>query len=61
MRESTPLFISGTLGGALITKIIGNVSDSYGNLQSGMSVMIVSCICLVVLQILIAGKTRKAN
>lgn len=50
-RRATPLFISGTLGSALITQLIGYVSTGYNDLRTGMFVLLASCLALIVLQI----------
>ncbi|HEX8246768.1 MAG TPA: MFS transporter [Pyrinomonadaceae bacterium] len=50
-RRATPLFISGTLGAALTTWLIGYVSTNYQNLRSGMFVLLGSCLLLICLQV----------
>ena len=50
-RRATPLFIFGTLGSALITWLIGFLSDRTGELRSGMYVLGVSIVLLIILQI----------
>ena len=50
-RRATPLFVSGTLGSALVTQLIGYFSTNYGNLRVGMYVLLASCLSLIVLQI----------
>ena len=50
-RRATPLFISGTLGAALTTWLIGYVSTNYQNLRIGMFVLLASCVLLICLQV----------
>lgn len=50
-RRATPLFISGTLGSALTTWLIGYVSTNYQNLRVGMFVLLASCLLLICLQV----------
>lgn len=57
-RRATPLFISGTLGAALTTWLIGYVSTNYQNLRVGMIVLLASCGLLVCLQIYLSAKSR---
>jgi len=57
-RRATPLFISGTLGAALTTWLIGYVSTSYQNLRFGMFVLLASCGLLICLQIYLYAKSR---
>ncbi|HLM00639.1 MAG TPA: hypothetical protein VK400_06255, partial [Pyrinomonadaceae bacterium] len=59
-RRATPLFISGTLGSALTTWLIGYVSTNYQNLRIGMFVLLASCLFLICLQVfLLTGKFTK--
>lgn len=57
MRKSMPLFLSGTLGGASATWLIGFVSERYENLQSGIFVLMASGLILIILQIIIASNS----
>jgi fucose permease len=51
-RRATPLFISGTLGAASTTWLIGFVSSRYENdLRSGMFVLLASVLLTIILQI----------
>ena len=50
-RRATPLFVSGTLGSALITQLIGFFSTGYGSLRVGMYVLLACCASLIILQI----------
>lgn len=50
-RRATPLFLCGTLGAALTTWLIGFLSNRYGDLRSGMFVLLVSILFLIILQI----------
>lgn len=58
-RRATPMFISGTLGAAFVTQLIGYVSTSYNNLRVGMFVLLASCLILINLQIILAMKKPK--
>ncbi|MGI9035846.1 MAG: MFS transporter [Pyrinomonadaceae bacterium] len=57
-RRATPLFVSGTLGAALITQLIGFFSTNYGSLRVGMDVLLVSCLSLLVLQIALGFNSK---
>lgn len=57
-RRATPLFISGTLGSALTTWLIGYVSTNYQNLRFGMFVLLASCGLLVFLQVYLYASSR---
>ncbi len=56
-RKAMPLFLSGTLGGAFVTSLIGFVSDKFANLQSGIFVLLASGLILIILQITIASNS----
>ncbi len=56
-RKAMPLFLSGTLGGAFATWLIGFVSERYENLQSGIFVLLASGLILIILQIIIASNS----
>jgi len=49
-RRATPLFICGTLGAAATTWAIGYASSYFGNLRSGMFVLLFSSVILIILQ-----------
>jgi MFS transporter, FHS family, glucose/mannose:H+ symporter len=54
-RRATPLFVSGTLGSAAVTWLIGFGSNQAGNLRAGMFALL-ACVCvLLVLQIVLSG------
>lgn len=57
-RRATPLFISGTLGAALTTWLIGYVSTNYQNLRVGMFVLLASCGLLIFLQVYLYATSR---
>lgn len=59
-RRATPLFICGTLGAVSSTWLIGFVSDKAGSLRSGMYVLIVSILLLIVLQMSLWLRGRRA-
>ena len=56
-RKSMPLFLSGTLGGAFITWLIGFVSTRFDNLQTGIFVLFGTGIVLLILQFIIAANS----
>ncbi|MEO6588425.1 MAG: MFS transporter [Pyrinomonadaceae bacterium] len=60
-RKAMPLFLSGTLGGAFATWLIGFVSEKSGNLQSGIYVLLGSGLILIILQIIIASNSFHKN
>jgi len=58
MRNGTPFFVCGSLGGAFITWLIGFVSNSSGNLRAGIYVLLGSSLILIFLQIFISRSPR---
>jgi fucose permease len=52
-RNATPFFVSGTLGAAVVTWLIGFVSNSTGSLQSGMYMLAGAAGVLIALHIAI--------
>lgn len=56
-HKAMPLFLSGTLGGAFATWLIGFVSEKFENLQSGIFVLLASGIILIILQVIIAANS----
>lgn len=50
-RRATPLFISGTLGAVFTTWFIGFLSNFYGDLRTGMFVLLAGVALLIFLQI----------
>lgn len=55
-RRATPLFVSGTLGAAAITWLIGFVSNQAGSLNSAMFALLGCVVLLLLLQVLLALK-----
>lgn len=53
-RKAMPLFLSGTLGGAFVTWLIGYVSEKYESLNSGIYILLVCGIIVIFLQTIIA-------
>ena len=53
-RRATPLFISGTLGAAATTWLIGFVSNKFQNLRSGMFLLLFGILFLVCLQTILS-------
>ena len=62
-RRATPLFVAGTLGGALTSYSIGFVSAKFNNLRLGMFILLAGCAVLIVVQIVLStrGKTSVDN
>ncbi len=60
-RRATPLFVSGTLGSALTTWLIGYVAANYQNLRVGMFVLLASCFLLIVLQVYLYASRSRAT
>ena len=60
-RRATPFFISGTLGAALTTWLIGYLSTSYQNLRVGMFVLPGCCLLLICLQIFLISTSPADN
>jgi fucose permease len=60
-RQATPLFIAGTLGGAVLSWLIGFLSNQMASLRSAMFVLVASVVVLLVLQtlIMLRGTARK--
>ncbi|MGI8812754.1 MAG: MFS transporter [Pyrinomonadaceae bacterium] len=58
MKRATPLFLAGTLGAAVVTYSIGFVSSRYSNLRSGMFVLFFSVVVLIIIQSVLAIKSR---
>lgn len=55
IHNAAPLFICGSLGGAFTTWLIGFTSTAFGSLQTGFVIILISCILLIVLQIVLAA------
>lgn len=53
-RKAMPLFLSGTLGGAFVTWLIGYVSEKYESLNSGIYILLACGIIVIFLQTIIA-------
>lgn len=56
-RKAMPLFLSGSLGGAITFWLIGSISEKAESLQTGILILLASCLILMVLQIIIASKS----
>jgi fucose permease len=56
-RKAMPLFLSGSLGGAITFWLIGSISEKAESLQSGIFILLASCVILMILQIIIVTKT----
>jgi len=58
-HKATPIFVFGGLGGAFMTWFVGFTSNAYNNLRAGLSVILIGCLLLIILQtILVYGKTK---
>lgn len=57
-RNSTPIFILGSLGGASINWLIGYVSTSTNSLRSGIFVLFACCLSMIFIQIYLSAKTN---
>jgi fucose permease len=53
-ENAVPLFVLGSLGGAFTTWLVGFTSTASGSLRTGFLVVLISCILLIVLQIILA-------
>lgn len=60
-QNATPLFVCGSLGGAFTTWLVGYVSTAYENIRAGFFVLLVSCLFLILLQLLLFRETRRAG
>ncbi|MDQ3133124.1 MAG: MFS transporter [Acidobacteriota bacterium] len=60
-RRATPLFICGTLGAAATTWAIGYASSYFGNLRSGMFVLLFSSVILIVLQTFLTLRKKRSE
>ncbi|MCY7347670.1 MAG: MFS transporter [Pyrinomonadaceae bacterium] len=58
-KRATPLFICGTLGAAFTTWLVGFASFYFGNLRSGMFVLLFSGLTLIILQIFLTRRTNR--
>ncbi len=52
--QATPLFICGTLGAASVTWLIGALSNIFGDLRSGMFVLLFCVVLLIILQVILS-------
>lgn len=58
-RNAAPLFVLGSFGGAFATWFIGFISTSFDSLRAGFSMILISCILLLMLQIVLSKKLSK--
>ena len=56
MKNAAPLFVLGSFGGAFATWLIGIISTNFNSLRAGFSVILISCILLLVLQIALSKR-----
>ena len=52
-RQSAPIFISGTLGAATVSALVGLVSTRFGSLRTGIVVLLIAAIAVLILQTVI--------
>lgn len=60
-KNASPLFVMGSLGGVVTTSLIGFVSESFGSLQYGITVLIFNSLILLVIQALIFFGVRSTR
>jgi fucose permease len=60
-RHATPLFVSGTLGGAAVTWLIGFVSNQAGGLWAGMFTLLACAGVVGAIQVLLAANAPRNN
>ncbi len=58
-RNAMPIFVFGGLGGAFITWLVGFTSTTFDSLRIGFSVILISCVLLIVVQIILASARSK--
>lgn len=58
-QNSTPLFVLGSSGAAFTTWFVGFISTNFDSLRAGFSVILVSCLWLIVLQIVLSKNMSK--
>lgn len=58
-QNSTPLFVLGSFGAAFTTWLVGFVSTNFNSLRAGLTVILVSCFWLLVLQIALSKSIPK--
>ena len=58
-RQATPLFVTGTVGAAVLSSLVGFVSTRSGSLQTGLLVLVASSGLLLAIQVLFSLSRRK--
>ena len=58
-QNAMPVFVLGSLGGAFITWLVGFVSTTSESLRTGFFVILMSCVMLVILQIVLVRAKSK--
>ena len=53
-QQAMPIFVLGSLGGALVTWLVGLISSTFNSLRAGFLIILLSCILLIVLQVILA-------
>ncbi|NNE99255.1 MAG: MFS transporter [Pyrinomonadaceae bacterium] len=60
-RNSTPIFVLGSIGGASINWLIGFTSTSFDSLRSGIFVLLLCCLLQISIQIYLTKKTTNPS
>ena len=55
-KNATPLFVLGSFGGAFTSWFVGYISTDFQSLRAGFSIVLISCLTLIVLQIALSRK-----
>lgn len=58
-RNAAPLFILGSLGGAFATWFVGLTSTVFNDLRAGLSIILIGCLLLIILQTVLAKTTTR--
>ncbi len=58
-KNAAPLFVMGSFGSAFATWLIGYISTNFNSLRAGFSVILISCLALILLQIVLAKRLSK--
>jgi fucose permease len=59
--QAAPIFIAGTSGAAVVSSLVGFVSSMFGDLRSGIMVVVISAAFVLVLHLVIAAVFRPAS
>lgn len=53
--QAAPIFIAGTIGAAVISSLVGFISSIFGSLRTGIVVVLISAVCVLILNLIIAA------